>query len=617
MTTDTAAQQSETISVTLKWNKQVFSLAIPVGEGAVDFKRRVQAATGVPLHRQKLMTKKGWKGPLKDDATLDAATVSSTPSIIVTLIGSAETLADGPSQKTTFIEDLTPEELQAAEEAQAQAAMTTAEGMIPVLQLPPHRRDDEKQEMYQYNRLVTGLPQRQIEQELRKQQKQKQQGETLLQGNVVMNLGLELRRAYINDLAVLVDGTCVSALDDGHVQLWKHGAQQQDIVHAPGAEGGVDSVVALKQQHSNYSSATTTTMAFATAGRGSIQFWSAAGDAIISLGSGMPGTTPSSLVAVYGGIGQNNDDGDDDYTITCLAARYHVTRQVNPSQFHLPPRTEEERRRRALAEAQERMVQENLGKAARSVQILYSIQRKDDESSQTFPRISSKILDPSSGPEGAAPITCLACVFVPGQGRFLVAGDTQGGLRIWRALRSTTTSSSTDIEFTECGFYQMTPPSSGCRIVCMEPLSDGRLAVATDSVHSTTESLLGATALPTQAPRAVHILDFSGAATAPRIQSTLTGHSQDAVICMCQLPDGGLLTGGGKLDATLQLWSCSQVKGKETYGDDSVSTVYAQSSKVLSDVGYVFALAVLTDAKNDSSYYAVAAGRYNTVKIII
>ena len=86
-----------------------------------------------------------------------------------------------------------------------------------------------------YNRLVTGMTQERIEQLLRykrllyeqyynfqhqeqqhKQQKeetQKQQSISIpskpptLQGRVAMTLGLELRRAYVNDLCALPNGT--------------------------------------------------------------------------------------------------------------------------------------------------------------------------------------------------------------------------------------------------------------------------------------------------------------------------------------------------------------------------------------------------------------------------
>ena len=112
--------------------------------------------------------------------------------------------------------------------------------------------------MYSYSRLVTGLPQRQME-DLLKQRKQK---DNTLLGKVVMTMGLELRRAYVNDMTVLPNGTLVSVLDDGHVQLWKNGAVEEDVIHDGNADlGGVDSVVTLG------------TASFVTAGRGSMRLW--------------------------------------------------------------------------------------------------------------------------------------------------------------------------------------------------------------------------------------------------------------------------------------------------------------------------------------------------------
>ena len=598
--------------MTLKWNKQVYQVPIIISETSVAFKHRVEALTGVPIDRQKLLAKKGgWKGPLKDDTILDASTIKETKSLAVTLIGSSETLA-GPTQKTTFIEDLSLEELQAAEDAQAQAAMATAEGMIPALQLPPHRRDDRKQEFYQYNRLVSGLPQRQIEQELKYGQGANHRE---LQGKVVMTLGMELRRSYVNDLAVLSDGTCVSAMDDGHVQLWKHGAQQQDAVHFPGGEGGVDNVVALRQRPSS-------PIAFATAGRGVVQLWSREGDPMAFLQNIMPGTTPSSLTSVYGGtMMEHIGNNDNDNSILCLASRSRVTRHVNPFQFRLPPQNEEERQRRAQAEAQERAVQEALDKISRCVQIWFSVdgrQESDGLASATstgtsqIPSLRTKILEPTAGPETSASVTALACLSFPDGSRLLCAGDTQGGIRIWQARR---TAGGDDLEFHQCGFYQLKSGAAFCSIVNMEALSSGRLAVSTDHVGNISSYVLtGATSIPIQAPRAVHILDFSQCIASmdaiPTLQSTLTGHAKDAVICMCQLPNGDLLTGGGKLDATLQLWSGTQVAGGAT-------ALEPTARKILSDVGYVFSLTVLPDAKDGSSYYAVAAARYNSVKIVI
>ena len=596
-----------TIPVTLKWNKQVYELNVELGESATRLKERVATLTGVPMSRQKLLSKKGgWKGALPNDIIFNESTFSGISSLSITLIGSAETL-DGPKQQPTFLEDLSAEQLQRAEEAEFQAALVTAEGMIPAMQLPPHRRDDQKQEFYEYNRLVTGLPQRQIEEHLKTGQGANNQE---LQGKVVMNLGLELRRGYVNGLAVMDDGTCIGALDDGHVQLWKHGAQQQDSVLVPGGEGGVDSVVALRQRQSSQ-------VAFATTGRGNLQLWSSDGDAIMAVPGAMPGTTPASLVCVYGGTNKDHQTENDDI-VTCLATRFQITRPENPFQFRLPPQNEEERRRRTQAEAQELAIQSALDKAARSIQIWFSIHEKQtsssSQSSTSYPTLRYKILEPSGGLEGSAPITAMACLALPDSSRFLVAGDTMGGLRIWQV--TVNRANNMDLEFQETAFYQLGSPENSCSIICMEPLGNGRLAVSTDVAtrnSSRSSQLLGATLLPITTPRAVHVLDLlqSPNSVVPiTIRSTLTGHVSDSVICMCQLPNGDLLTGGGKLDATLQLWSRSQVEGVD-------GVVHSQSRKKLTEVGYVFSLAVLLDTKKDSNYYAVAAGRYNTIKIII
>ena len=623
---------TEEIPVILKWSKKTFDLTIKAGgESALSFKKRVQTLTGVPVERQKLLlvnrSNKGgsiifWKGALKDDVILDTTAAATTTAgaiktlpLIVTLIGSAETLSGGPKQHqtTTFIEDMTVEELQAAEDAQAQAALKDAIGMIPALQFPPvHRRqvddDGKQQEMCAYNRLVTGLPQRQIEQELLLQQQRNDNSNSssLLQGKVAMTLGMELRRAYVNDLAVLMDGTCISAMDDGHVLLWKHGAQQHDVVHystaatgGSGGDGGVDSVVALSNHEQPG--------AFATAGRGVLQIWKQTSDddsvkPVVTLTTAMPGTSPASLVSISfaaDGILSSNTN-----TITCVAARYKVTRQTNSSQFHLTPQNEAERQRRIHAQEQEQFIQQGLARAACCINLWFG---------SSVHTLQSRVLSP---PEttGSASVTCLAAI--PSGGRdgsvaLLAVGDALGGLRLWKLQFNNDRGR---IDSFQQGFYQLVPASgsSGCSIVCLQSLHDGRLAVSTNVVASGTEgnSLWGAEPIAIPTARAVHILDFSQQDSI--VQTTLNGHANDAVICMCELPNGDMLTGGGRLDATLQLWTKEQViRAAEPMA------VQTKAHKTLSDVGYVFALAVLPDVKNDSKYFAVAAARYNTVKIIL
>lgn len=564
------------LNVTLKWNKQTFCVILDKrNASAVSFKEHVQSLTGVPKSRQKLLAKKGgWKGPLKDD--MDLATVEAK-SLDVTLIGSAETLVV-PRQTTTFIEDLSPADVRAAQEAIEQAALETAQGMIQALQVPAHERDDGKQEMYHYNRLVTGLPQRQIEQELKKQQ----QHNNCLQGLVAMQLGLELRRAYINDLTVLRDGTCVSVLDDGHVQLWKHAAQQADVIH-PGQDGEVASVIALHDP---------TGVAFVTAGRGTLQLWTDEADPLLTLPSAVPGTSPASLVHV-----------PTHNSTILLAARMQITRQVNPTQFRLPPQNEAQRQRRTQAEAQERAVQQTLARAARSLQVWLS---SPDGASTEAPRLQSHLLEPPvEDLEGSAPVTCVKTLFVD-DSSLLVAGDAAGGLRVWKKQNNNTTMEHFAM------FQLVSPENTPCSVVCLEVLADGRLAVSTDQVgDSPGTRLTDAVPIPIDTARAVHIVDFSSLSNgAPSIQSTLTGHTKDAVICMCSLPNGDLITGGGKLDATTKLWSKAQTQGAN--GESS-----CMAYRALGEVGYVFAMAVLPDAKTGSNYYALAAARYNTVKIII
>lgn len=190
--------------------------------------------------------------------------------------------------------------------------------------------------------------------------------------------------------------------------------------------------------------------------------------------------------------------------------------------------------------------------------------------------------------------------------------------------------------------------SSSCSIACLHPLADGRLAVSTDTstsvVSSTTSSVPPNQIISVPISRAVFVLNFTESGGSPRVianvDAILNGHPQDAVQCLLGLPNGDLVTGGGKMDATLQVWNASQLKQRH---DDSVtqqqrqegandnvndgtttetaimSSVVTLSHKTLKDekIGYVFALALLSDHKKDSNHFAIAAARYNQVKIIL
>ena len=133
----------------------------------------------------------------------------------------------------------------------------------------------------------------QIEDLLRRR---RQENADRLLGLVVMTMGLELRAAYIKGLAVLPDGTLISGSDDGHVHLWRHGQLVRDVVHhgLVGLEaGGVDALACLPRAAEDGG------LAFATAGRGCVRFWTAeGGDAQVQALPAPMGTTPSSLVAM-------------------------------------------------------------------------------------------------------------------------------------------------------------------------------------------------------------------------------------------------------------------------------------------------------------------------------
>jgi hypothetical protein len=178
-----SSSSSSMIPVTLKWSKKTFECTLDPNRSALDFKATIQQLTGVPIHRQKLIAtnNKGkhgavyWKGPLSDDYDLGQILQRQQHDslLTVTLMGSAEVLTEPTVVTNKFLEDLTPLQLQAAEHAQLLEAMKTARGgMIPAVQLPPHQRhaDHKKTELYQYNHLVQGLPQAQIENLLLEQQ---------------------------------------------------------------------------------------------------------------------------------------------------------------------------------------------------------------------------------------------------------------------------------------------------------------------------------------------------------------------------------------------------------------------------------------------------------------
>ncbi|KAL3786513.1 hypothetical protein ACHAW5_002053 [Stephanodiscus triporus] len=211
------------------------------------------------------------------------------------------------------------------------------------------RDDGRKEGNYEYNRLVTGLPQHHINDVLARRRRWRWRGRSRecsnedvvdsevgkgeeedstpppLLGEVAMTMGAELCHAYVNSINVLRDGTIVSGLNDGHVQLWRWGALIRDTRHE--GFGGVD--------HD--------------------------GHCIGPRFDAHPGTLPASIAC-----SRMDNDGDDNReavdgrgTTRYLAACFRVTLE-----------NEAERRRRDDTVAREWMIQNELIGALRVIKIL-------------------------------------------------------------------------------------------------------------------------------------------------------------------------------------------------------------------------------------------------------
>jgi WD40 repeat protein len=552
-----------------------------------------------------------WKGALKDTDPIIPENIPENTKI--TLIGTVETLVEkSMEERPRFVEDMTDEEIwQLQKGGVDNDGSSNDHPIIDIVALQKEHgmnRDDGKMEMYEYNRLVTGLPQRQIDdillkrldttdgggQQQQQQQQQKQSSSsTELHGELAMTMGLQLRRAYINSLAVLHDGTLISGLDDGHVQLWRRGMMVKDARHNGGC---VDEVVVFPSGDSSGSSTTTVVPAFATAGDGTICLWTVDGNCIISLPC-FPGTTVASLA-----VGITNARSSMHHHQYYLAACFRITREIDPNQFRLPPQNEAERRRREAAELREQMIQNQLSDVSRRVKVwIYDESQRNNANGGVVFREelitphSSNVVETESIAPGVTKI-----VDMSGN---LVCGDVRG-IQTFDQNRDIQPSFQRKLALQ----FQYR-----CDIDCMQSLHGHLLAVAVSRI-SDEETLVPADAVGLQIPiaRGVYIVDTESAS----VRAILNGHS-DRVKCICPLPDGGILTAGGKFDATTQLW-CSDalLKATKTEDEDSEETVILSKPKKLKNPGYVFDLTVLPD-KNGSDVYAIAAARYNTINIII
>lgn len=439
-----------------------------------------------------------------------------------------------------------------------------------------------------------------------------------------MTLGLELGRAYVNVVAVLHDGTLVSGLEDGKVQVWRHGLRVHEAFHEmPQALqmaglgsscGGVTCLAPLGLSEDRG-------LAFASGGNACVKLWTVDGDCLSTLVVPM-GSTPTALIAMT-----LRPSGT-----SCLAASFRRIRDPDPNKFRLVPQDDEQRRRRAQAEAEEAAAQERLARVSRSIQFWWAgVGGEGDGSAE----LRSSMLEPEDG-ASVAPITAVVPWSSGGDGEEsaerMVCGDAAGGLRLWSARSE----GSEEPQWERLGFLQLRPEddddaSRVASVICMAPLANQTrqlLAVSTEASLAATgcRTMPGASVLRVPSACAVYVVDVARQV----VLVALSAH-KDAVRCMCAIPDGGLATGGGKIDATVQIWDPSRWQivmaadaadgvGEEEIGGGAASTmlplVLSEASK-LKEPGYVFALAVLPDTKPGSRLFALAAARYNVVKICL
>jgi len=334
--------------------------------------------------------------------------------------------------------------------------------------------------------------------------------------------------------------------------------------------------------------------------------------------------------------------------IAYLACCFKITRPTDPNQFRLIPQNESERRRREAAVAQEQMIQQELERATRLIKIwIY-----DDDSSTTRSRINSYVIPPDDNNRSPS-ITKL----VDFDGK-LVCADDCGGIRIIKRVITTTVlgedNNNTTVPMSQHDYvyYQFRCTGYDCKISCIEPIKKGNILAV--SIHSqdnittgglsngiiteetTTQSSSKVIQIINTPARGVYLLDIEKGI----VRAILDSHHLDIVTCICPLPDGCILTAGGKMDATVRVWESSILSKTTNYNDDNKQQTLELSStdipvftnaKKLNYPGYVFDLKVLHDDNNshllknddarDSSssnvVYAIAAARYNLINIVI
>lgn len=587
--------------VPLKWGKNDYQLTLDSTVTATSLMDEVQRLTSVHTANQKLLAKKGgWKGVLTTTTTIKIKPGKTT----ITLMGTATetihaTATAAAAPAITFDEDISPKARAELEHQENAQMLAEAEGNIPALQVLPTRRDDGKAMSYRYNYFVTGEPQQSIEDLLRIQRKSGQ-NQARIQGQVQMTIGVELGKAMLTTVAVFSSGTLVSGRDDGKIQMWRHGDRVCEVCQDPHMNPPRPITCSTVVDQGNV---------LVTGGSGVLKCWSDEGE-LQHVVRAPPGTDPHSLTSIANG----------GFAVTFVQAR-----PFDPNQFRLVPQNEDQRARRAAAVLERQRQQERFDRIATAVTVVVNHQ--------------PMTLSPWETRNGPPPsVTALAYMSIE---QVLVVGDAEGSIRCWTQTPHGVFQPNKLLQL-ECTTTTETNGESGVAIIGLETIQSKQttlLAVATALIRVAPGSSPGRLAghqvnrfLPIPKAGVVVVLNV----VHETILCHLDGHT-DLVRVMCSLPNGELLTAGGKKDATCKLWNLNPfgtkvVENEEVEQEDAAFLRALALSKgeekeqpldppELGSVpthrkiepGYIFDACVLPDQKSGSTCYAIACARYNTV----
>jgi len=308
----------------------------------------------------------------------------------------------------------------------------------------------------------------------------------------------------------------------------------------------------------------------------------------------------------------------------------------DPNEFRLVPQTRAQRERREAALQQRRAQEDFFAETAVRVSVM-----------KWAPggglRVQADTLPPWFGAPPAA-ITSMTPA-----GKRLVVGDSLGGLRVWDQNGNS---------WTQGACYQLFGIENG--VVAKDMRVASVSLEALDSTHHPGVVAVGTAAFSKDGSTEIFpgVLDGPVALSVPlsvvkggvvlvdlvkqQVKHIISDH-MDSVLCMCSIPDGSLVTGGGKHDAKVKVWNRRQLEGQDSTKEageneaamlekatqisletrsgaenaNSPIQVILKASQVLPEPGYIVSAAVLPDQKPGSGHFALAGARYNVVKICL